>query len=127
MNMLTFSGAALLFPLSAGIPALFYIAALIFVITRKIDRNTARKYLICGVSLLLIQSAGGFVAQAVISRFTTPNNLTVLGVYSLLSALMSVLAIASLIAASVTGRHRTEAEQRFVPSQANNPYTTPQS
>jgi hypothetical protein len=100
---------------------LFYIAALIFVITRRIDRDSARKHLIFGVSLLLIQSVGGFLARPVISRFTTPNNLTVFG------GLISVLAIASPIAAAVTDRHQPEAEQRFVSSQGDTPYTPPQN
>lgn len=125
--MPTSSDMAWLFTLSAGVPILFYIVAFIFVIRQRTVRDSARTYLIFGISLLLIQNFGGIVARVFISRFTTPNNITVMAVYSLLSSLLFVLAIFFLIAADVAGRQPPEAEQRFVRPLNDNPYTPPQS
>ncbi|MCP4785721.1 MAG: hypothetical protein GY878_19430 [Fuerstiella sp.] len=106
---------------------MFYIAALVFVIRRRIDRDSAKIYLIQGLSLLLLQSVSGGVVPAIINRFTTPGDLTVLAVYSLCSTLVFLTAIVFLIAAAVTNRHRPEAAQRFVSPANDNPYTPPQT
>ena len=125
--MPTPNGLASLFIVSAGVSILFYIVALVFVIQRRFDRDSAKACLIVGLSLLLIQSVGGIVARVIIAGVTTPDNLIVLAVSSLLSSVLHVAAIAFLVAAAVVGRHRAEAEQRFVSPQADNPYTPPQS
>ncbi|HIF33454.1 MAG TPA: hypothetical protein EYQ75_17775 [Planctomycetaceae bacterium] len=91
--MPTTSTMALILALSGGVPVLFYIAALIFVVRQQIDRGSAKPYLIFGLSLLLIHGVSGIFVPVAINRFTTPVNITVLAVYSLLSALVFVMAI----------------------------------
>nr|ABX10736.1 hypothetical membrane protein [uncultured planctomycete 13FN] len=123
----TSSNMIWLFALSKGLPFLFYIAALIFVVRQQIDRGSAKTYLVFGLSLLLFQIVSGEVAGFVIVRFISPDNLTGLAVSSLLFSLLHVVAIAFLIAAAVAVRFRAESEQRFVSPANDNPYTPPQS
>ena len=108
----------------------FYILALVYVISRRTDRRSARQMAATALSIELLVHLGSFLFTIVLSRYGTPTSFALW--YSLVSfgsAVLHVFAIGLLVAAVFEPNRPREADdsadQPFRSESNDNPYASP--
>lgn len=109
--------------------ALFYLAALLFVASRRSDQSSAKPLAIAGIGLLLFLQVMRFVVNAaLIYAFGAGDFVLYQALYGIVASLLHMLALTLLVLAVFAGRSQDPAPTsagKLWPEDGDNPYSSP--
>jgi uncharacterized membrane protein len=119
----------LLLAIPQAIPFLFYLVALIYVLSKRTDRRTAKMYAAASLAIMLTIRVGLVVSNTVLVNLLSNSYVFAYVVTSNIAALLHVLAIGLLIAAAFSPTVREEFSEASIAGRVaagnDNPYAAP--
>jgi hypothetical protein len=119
----------LLLAIPQAIPFLFYLVALIYVLSKRTDRRTAKVYVVASLAIMFTTQVGLVIANIILANMGTGPYVFAFAITSAIGSSLDALAIGLLIAAAFSLSETESGEETAIVGRVSagnqNPYAPP--